>query len=100
MVKYRFIVSIFLILAGGFNPALAEPVTSIRENGDPSNRVDIVILGDGYTADELAKYASDVEKGIDGFFSQDPFKEYQDYFNVHRVDVISIDRHLIQKCAV
>ena len=89
MVKYRFIVSIFLILAGGFNPALAEPVTSIRENGDPSNRVDIVILGDGYTADELAKYASDVEKGIDGFLSQEPFNAYQNYFNVHRVDVIS-----------
>ena len=77
------------LLMGMPNTAWAEPLTTIRDNGDPSNRVDIVILGDGYTAPELAKYVSDVETAINGFFAQPPFNEYQSYFNVHRVDVVS-----------
>jgi hypothetical protein len=69
--------------------ASAEPVTTIRDNGDPANRVDIVILGDGYTAAEMFQYAADVDFFVNGLFAQEPFTEYQRYFNVHRVDVTS-----------
>ena len=69
--------------------AWGEPVTTIRDNGDPANRVDFVILGDGYMSDEMIKYANDVENAVNEFFNQEPFREYQKYFNVHRVDVIS-----------
>ncbi len=69
--------------------AWGEPVAVIRDNGDPANRVDIVVLGDGYTADELGKYATDVETFVQGTFAQEPFQEYARYFNVHRVDVVS-----------
>ena len=44
----------------------AEPVTTIRNNGDSGNRVDIAIMGDGYTAGELAKYATDIETFVQG----------------------------------
>jgi hypothetical protein len=71
--------------------ASAEPVVTIRSNGDPANRVDIVVLGDGYTAAELAQYDADVETLVRGLFAQEPFSEYQRYFNVHRIDVTSID---------
>jgi hypothetical protein len=73
------------------NHASAEPFTTIRDNGDPANRVDIAILGDGYTAAQLAQYAADVAAFVKGLFAQQPFREYQRYFNVHRVDVISSD---------
>lgn len=69
--------------------ASAEMVTTIRDNGSAANRVDIVILGDGYTAAELGKYAADVESFVGGLFAQDPYAEYRQYFNVHRVDVVS-----------
>jgi subtilase family serine protease len=69
--------------------AAAEPVTTVRDNGDPANRVDIAILGDGYTAAELATYASHVESVVAGMFDQEPFREYRNFFNVHRVDVTS-----------
>jgi hypothetical protein len=73
--------------------AAAEPVTTIRDNGDAANRIDIVVLGDGYSAADLAsgKYAADVEKAIIGLFSDQPYTEYQRYFNVHRVDVTSAE---------
>jgi hypothetical protein len=69
--------------------AAAEPVETIRNNGDPNNRVDIAILGDGYTASQLTQYRSDVEDFVTGLFLASPFSEYRRYFNVHRIDVIS-----------
>jgi hypothetical protein len=78
-----------LILSMTARGTWAEPVTTIRNNGDSANRVDFVIMGDGYTVEELAKYQADVEAFVQGMFSQEPFKEYQRYFNVHRVDVTS-----------
>jgi len=79
-----------MIGSAGFSPwGLGEPVTAIRNNGSSANRVDLVILGDGYTSAELGKYATDAEQAVRGFFAQEPFKEYQKYFNVLRVDVTS-----------
>lgn len=51
--------------------------------------MDIVLLGDGYTNSEMSKYATDANNFINALFAQEPFREYQRYFNVHRVDVIS-----------
>lgn len=67
----------------------AEPVSTIRKNGPAANRVDIVILGDGYTSSEIDKYKADVTNMLDDFFAQQPFKDYRRYFNVHRINVTS-----------
>ncbi|HEX8189593.1 MAG TPA: M64 family metallopeptidase, partial [Pyrinomonadaceae bacterium] len=71
--------------------AAAEPVQTIVNNGDPANRVDVVILGDGYTAAELSKYQSDVQQFVQLMFEQEPLREYQRFFNVHRIDVVSAE---------
>jgi hypothetical protein len=71
--------------------AAAEPVQTVVDNGDPANRVDIVILGDGYTAAELPKYQSDVQQFVGHMFEQEPLHEYQRFFNVHRIDVASAE---------
>jgi hypothetical protein len=69
--------------------ASAEPSETIINNGDPANRVDIAILGDGYTAAEMQKYRNDVQSLMTRFFDSEPFREYRNFFNVHRIDVIS-----------
>src|ERR1041384_8326286 len=69
--------------------ALAEPVETIINNGNAANRVDIAILGDGYTAAEQQKYKDDVQNVMTRFFNENPFNEYRNFFNVHRIDVIS-----------
>ena len=71
--------------------AAAEPVETIVNNGDPANRVDVAILGDGYTAAEMSKYQTDVQQFMQAFFEEEPFKEYRRYFNVHRIDVASAE---------
>ena len=80
---------ISLLLVPVCPKVFAEPVVTVRTNGDSANRVDIAIVGDGYTASEMGKYANDVETLLVGFFAEEPLLEYRRYFNVHRVDVIS-----------
>ena len=72
-------------------PATAQTVTTLQQNGDPAMFVDIVFTGDGYTAAELAKFATDVQNAIAIMFGQEPYREYQRYFNIYRVDVASVE---------
>lgn len=74
-----------------FTPAVKTSwrVTPVADNGAPEQRIDLVILGDGYTADELNKYECDVEALLRALFAQAPLSEYRRYFNVHRVNVVS-----------
>jgi hypothetical protein len=71
----------------------AEPVSLIRNNGSSVNRVDLVILGDGYTASDIAsgKYAQDIETFVTSLFQQEPYREYQRFYNVRRIDVTSAE---------
>src|SRR5690606_2523337 len=67
-------------------PALAETIVPAM---NPANRIDLVFVGDGYTADEMDVYAEHVDLQAAGFFSREPFITYAPYFALHRVDVIS-----------
>ena len=62
-----------------------------RDNGPSSNRVDIVFLGDGYTSAQFGVYQSHIGAMMSHLFDdgQDPFPRYRNYFNAHRIDVIS-----------
>ena len=81
--------AIVLCALAAVGRADAEPVRTVRLNGDPSNRIDVAFLGDGYRSDELAKYAADVDAIAAALFQQEPFRSYRSYFNIHRVDVVS-----------
>jgi hypothetical protein len=69
--------------------ASAEPVVPIRLNGPATNRVNLVVLGDGYAARDMLKYATDVDLLIIGLFRETPYSDYANYFNVYRIDVTS-----------
>jgi hypothetical protein len=69
--------------------AYAQTVVTVVNNGNPDNRVDIAILAEGYTSSEMSKFASDVNTITNNIFSQEPYLEYQRYFNIHRVEVAS-----------
>lgn len=62
---------------------------TLVNNGPSQNRIDIVVLGDGFTSSELNNYYSSVNGVINSFLTQSPFAYYENFFNVHRVDVIS-----------
>ncbi len=69
--------------------------TTIVNNGPSSNRVDIVFLGDGYTAANIAAgtYSQHVDQYVDYMFANtlnsDPFYRYRNFFNIHTIEVVS-----------
>ena len=60
----------------------AGPLLKIHEAGDPANKLDLLILGDGYTMAERAKFERDARRLTTVLFTTSPFKERQRDINV------------------
>jgi hypothetical protein len=58
------------------------PLLEIQNNGDPATKVDFLILGDGYSAEEAKKFEADARRLTEVLFSTSPFKERRRDFNV------------------
>ena len=63
-------------------PAPRGRLIQIQRTGDPSNKVDVLLLGDGYTAAEAAKFERDARRLTEVLFKTSPFKERRADFNV------------------
>ncbi len=66
-------------------------VTDIMVNGDPAEKVDILILGDGYTKEEMKKLREDAKHFNEAMFSTSPFKERRKDFNVRLIETVSAE---------
>jgi hypothetical protein len=63
-------------------PASPGALLELQKMGDPANKVDLLVLGDGYTAAERGKFEKDARRFVDAVFSTSPFREHQKDFNV------------------
>jgi hypothetical protein len=63
-------------------PKAPAPLVEIQRSGDPSEKVDFLIIGDGYTAAEQKKFEADARRMAGVLFSTSPFKERRRDFNV------------------
>ena len=54
----------------------------LQKMGDPATKVDLLVLGDGYTAAERGKFEKDARRFMEALFSTSPFREHQKDFNV------------------
>ncbi len=64
-------------------------VKTLIHQGPVENRIDLTIVGDGYTEAEKQKFFEDAQKLTDDLFGQDTFVTYRALFNVHAVYVPS-----------
>ncbi len=62
-------------------PAPAQPI-AIRVSGPSPRKVDLLILGDGYTQKDMPKFEADARRLSKHLFDVSPFKERADDFNV------------------
>ncbi len=62
-------------------PAPAE-VLKLHVSGESADKVDLVILGDGYTEAESGKFAADAQRLTAALFTYSPFRERSEDFNV------------------
>ena len=63
-------------------PVSPGPLIEIEKHGPPAQKVDFLILGDGYTAAERGKFEKDARRLMELFFAVSPFKERRNDFNV------------------
>ncbi len=64
-------------------------VKTILDNGNPNQKLDITIIAEGYTADEMPKFEKDCERFMGYFFDVSPFKEFKKDINFHIIKSIS-----------
>src|SRR4029077_1317430 len=62
--------------------ANAGALMALHSSGDPATKLDFLILGDGYTARERAKFERDARRLVATLLATSPFKERQRDINV------------------
>lgn len=62
-------------------------VWSVLESGAPAEKVDLLILGDGYTAAEMEKFHADARRLSGELFTVEPFRSRKSDFNVRVIDL-------------
>ncbi len=65
------------------------PSVDLRLTGDASNRITLVLLGDGYTAAQQQLFHEQADRAWRALLEIEPFRTYQGFFNIRRVDVVS-----------
>ena len=74
------------------NPADRAPVGEvwpIIESGPASEKVDLLVIGEGYTAAEIPKFHADAKRLVDALFDEEPFLSRRSDFNVRGLDLPS-----------
>ncbi len=64
---------------------LEYPYFNVHVTGDPANRVDVVILPEGYTKDQMGLFIADCEKFKNDFFKFEPYSSNKNKFNIRAV---------------
>lgn len=63
----------------------------ISENGAADKKVDLVILGDGYSASEMEKFRKDSKRLAGYLMGAEPFKSHASEFNIRAVETPAVE---------
>ena len=67
------------------------PVEKIYYSGEAAHKVDIAILAEGYTKEEMVKFIRDAQRLTDSLFSVAPFSQMKESFNVYALETPSFE---------
>jgi len=77
--------------SAGVAAPLPEPkVHPIQITGPPAERLNLIVLGDGYQADQQSIFLADVDRNLAVMWTTEPFRTYRSYINVYAVEIASI----------
>jgi hypothetical protein len=74
------------------NTAAAAPrqgVWTVFENGPAAQKVDLLVISEGYTRAQMPKFHADVKRLVGALFAQEPFRSRRADFNVRALDLAS-----------
>lgn len=72
------------------NPTERAPmgeVWPLFESGAPAEKVDLLVIGEGYTAAQMPKFHNDATRLVNALFDEEPFRSRKDDFNVWGLDL-------------
>lgn len=77
----------------GYEYGEDEWVTLQKATKGNKGGINIVLLGDGFNAKDIAsgKYLNDIKQEVEYFFGIEPYKTYRDYFNVYTAISLSTE---------
>jgi hypothetical protein len=58
------------------------PHKYLLKSGDEADKIDLAILAEGYTADEMDQFYADADSTMQSIFYYEPFKSMKDRFNI------------------
>ena len=64
-------------------------VSRIMYSGDPANKVDLLFIAEGYTAQQMEKFLADARRFADYMFTMPPYNRHKEDFNIWAVESIS-----------
>ena len=77
----------------GYEYGEDEWITLQKANKGNKGGINIVLLGDGFNAKDIAsgEYLNDIKQEVEYFFGIEPYKTYRDYFNVYTAIPLSTE---------
>ena len=63
---------------------------TILTNGPVSNRLNVVLLSEGYTSAQLTQFLVDATNAVNELLAHQPYQEYSNYFNAFAIQIASI----------
>jgi len=85
------ILSLIFLLLLKWSSGQTFVVDTIAYGGNPDNRVNFLIMGDGYRAADMAQFRTNATTVSNYLLSTPPFSFYPNFFNVFAIEVISTD---------
>ena len=64
-------------------------VRTILDNGAPAQKVDLLVISEGYTESELPKFQKDAARLLEALFAEEPFRSRRGDFNVRALELPS-----------
>ena len=63
----------------------------LHRSGSPEDKIDVAIMAEGYTAEQMPDFYKDAQAAVDAILSHEPFKQCADKFNFVAVATPSAD---------
>ena len=86
----RRICTVIALAASLLGPAFGQgTLTTIFTNGPTSNRINVVVLSEGYQTNQLGQFLVHATNAVNNLLSVPPYQEYRSYFNAFAISVAS-----------
>ena len=92
--KHSFVINPKDVLIRDNSNAKPLPYTYIHKGGDSKGTIDVAILAEGYTVDEMELFMEDARITAEEILSYEPFNSHRDKFNFIAVATPSVDSNV------